>query len=61
MRDIIAILLLTVAWITAWKLWKKYPHEESIEVKSFRNQLVCDDNCTRCPNNDWCTFSEVKK
>ena len=61
MRDIIMILLLTITWIFLVMAWKKQAHEESTEVKSFRNQLVCDDNCTRCPNNDWCTFSEVKK
>lgn len=60
MKDIIAILLLTIAWIIAWKLWKRTPHEESIEAKSFRNQLTCDDNCFCCPAKSWCTFSEVR-
>lgn len=61
MKDIIAILILTIAWITAWKIWKKTPHEESLEVKSFKNSLVCDDDCLNCFNKDWCTVSAVKK
>jgi len=61
MKDIIAILLLSVAWVLLVMAWKKQAHEESIEVKSFKAARYCDDCCTRCPNNGWCTFSEVRK
>lgn len=29
------------------------------EEKKFYYSKWCDDECIRCPENDWCKFSEV--
>lgn len=61
MEDIILILILAIAWIIVFKLWKRMPYEESLEVKSFKVAQYCNDDCLNCEYGNWCTFSEVKQ
>jgi hypothetical protein len=36
-------------WVEQRKMEKKYPQE------------WCDNNCSKCDQNDWCMFSEVER
>jgi hypothetical protein len=67
------IVILILVWVTGTVVlglceaasradrWEEKWIEQRKKEEAFKGWKWCEDECYRCPESDWCKFSEVKK